>query len=298
MNLEEVILEEEKVLYEVMPEANRLVDRHLSQAKDWYPHVFVPWEKGRNFDEVNDWSPDEFPLPDVARSALLVNLLTEDNLPYYYRTISAHMMKFDGLREWSLRWTAEESRHSIVIRDYLTVTRAVDPWLLEDMRIAQLSSGIVPEPPTPIETLAYVTMQELATRISHRNTGKLIDDPVGFNIMARVSQDENLHHLFYRDILEACMEVNPSLTIRAISRQTRNFEMPGTGIPGFNEHAKAIAKANIYNFKLHHEQILKPLIERRWKAENISGLNEDGEKELGLLMRHMAKMEKVISRFS
>lgn len=292
------IKKEDEILSQVMPEANSFVARHLEQSKDWYPHVFVPWEEGRNFEETNDWSPDEYPLPDSVRSALLVNLLTEDNLPYYYRTISSHMMKFDGLKEWSHRWTAEEARHSMVIRDYLVVTRAVDPWRLEDMRMAQMSGGAVPEPPTPIETLAYVTFQELATRISHRNTGKLIDDPVGFNIMSRVAQDENLHHLFYRDMVEACMSVDPNLTLNAITNQVVHFQMPGVGIPEFNNHAKAIAKAEIYNFKLHYEQILKPLINRRWKIEDMTGLNDMGQQAQEKLIAHMHKMEKTVSRFS
>ena len=31
---------------------------------------------------------------------------------------------------WVGRWTAEEGRHAIVLRDYLTVTRNIDPVLL------------------------------------------------------------------------------------------------------------------------------------------------------------------------
>ena len=59
-------------------------------------------------------------MADGLRSALLVNLLTEDNLPHYFRAIDQIFGADGPWGEWSRRWTAEEGRHSIVIRDYLT----------------------------------------------------------------------------------------------------------------------------------------------------------------------------------
>ncbi|HEX2772524.1 MAG TPA: acyl-ACP desaturase, partial [Micromonosporaceae bacterium] len=60
------------------------LERHLGMAKEWFPHEYVPWSEGRNFDgPLGDtaWSPEDSSIPDVARTALVVNLLTEDNLP-------------------------------------------------------------------------------------------------------------------------------------------------------------------------------------------------------------------------
>ena len=76
--------------------------------------------------------------------------------------------------------------------------------------MAQVSCGQVPEPDTPQEGLVYVALQELATRIAHHNTGKLVDDPVGYEVMKRVASDENRHHLFYRDLCTAALEIDPS----------------------------------------------------------------------------------------
>src|SRR5690606_2008201 len=119
-----------------------------------------PWSQAHDFGE--EWNPETI-LPEPVRAALLVNLLTEDNLPYYYRTISGNFGRDEAWGEWSRRWTAEEARHSIVIRDYLHATHAIDPWELERARMQQMSDGVVPEPETPIDTLAYVAAQELAT---------------------------------------------------------------------------------------------------------------------------------------
>src|SRR5215213_2057830 len=119
-------------------------------------------------------------MPEAVRSSLFVNLLTEDNLPYYFRTIEAMFGRDSAWGEWSRRWTAEEGRHSIVIRDYLTVTRAVDPVALERGRMQQMSYGFHQPIDGPAEGFVYVALQKLATRISHRNTGKLLDDPAGY----------------------------------------------------------------------------------------------------------------------
>src|ERR671913_477785 len=189
------------LLHELTPTVEQLLERHLASAKEWFPHEVVPWSRGRDFDPEQAWEPgdSELTLADEVRSALFVNLLTEDNLPYYFRTIERMFGADSVWGTWARRWTAEEGRHSIVIRDYLTVTRAIDPVTLERARMTQVSDGVVPEPETPQDGFAYVALQELATRIAHHNTGKLLTDKAGYDVMKRVAADENRHYLFYRD---------------------------------------------------------------------------------------------------
>jgi len=206
------------LLQELAPEACRLLERHLSTAQEWFPHEFVPWSRGRDFEPGEVWDPHVYPVPDAVRSALFVNLLTEDNLPYYFRTIEGLLGADGPWGEWVRRWTAEEGRHAMVIRDYLTVTEALDPVELERGRMQQVSHGVTPEPPTQAEVMVYVALQELATRISHRATGKLLEDPAGYRVMARVAADENLHFLFYRDLVSAAIKADPSTMVVGTSR--------------------------------------------------------------------------------
>jgi acyl-[acyl-carrier-protein] desaturase len=280
------------LLSELEPVTVRLLDRHLAQSKEWFPHQLVPYSQGRDFEPGYEWSPDDASLPADVRSSLFVNLLTEDNLPYYFRTIEAMFGRDSAWGEWSRRWTAEEGRHSIVIRDYLTVTRALDPVGLERARMAQVSCGQVPEPGTPQEGLVYVALQELATRIAHHNTGKLIADPVGYEVMKRVASDENRHHLFYRDLCTAALEIDPSGMVVAIEQQVREFEMPGTGIVDFETHARAIAKAGIYDFQIHHAQILVPVVLRQWGVEDLTGLDDEAERARDALVKRIERIGK------
>lgn len=286
------------LLAELAPEAERLLERHLSGTKEWHPHTMVPWSRGRDFDPDYEWSPEETNLSEPVRAALFVNLLTEDNLPYYFRDIERMFGRDGAWGEWVRRWTAEEARHSAVIRDYLTVTRAVDPGELEDARMVQMAGGRVPEPPSAADGLVYVTLQELATRISHRNTGEHLKDAdrVGYDIMRRVAIDENHHFLFYRDMATAMLEVDPSLVVKAMERQIIGFAMPGEGIPDFGSRAKIIANAGIYDLSLHYEQILDPVVVRHWNLGEITGLDAEAEQARDRVMAYIEKSGRVASR--
>jgi acyl-[acyl-carrier-protein] desaturase len=256
----------------------------------------VPWGRGRDFEPGWEWTAEESSLPAAVRSSLFVNLLTEDNLPYYFDVLDATFDRDSVWGEWTRRWTAEEGRHSIVIRDYLTITRAVDPVELERARMVQVTTGQIPRPEVPEDVLAYVSLQEMATRIAHLNTGKLLDDPAGYEIMKRVAADENRHHLFYRSLVSAALEIDPSAMVRAIERQVRTFAMPGTAIPGFNEHAKAIAKAGMYNFRIHHEQILVPIVLHHWAIDRIEGLDASAEQARMALLERIDRIGAVARR--
>ena len=115
------------LLAEVEPAVAKLLDRHIGVAKEWFPHDYIPYSLGRDYDK-EPWTPDQPRLSGVAQTAFEVNLLTEDNLPSYHRLIHKMFSKGDGAwKNWINRWTAEEGRHAIVIRDYLVVTRNIDP---------------------------------------------------------------------------------------------------------------------------------------------------------------------------
>jgi len=284
------------LLYELEGEVEKLLERHYTATKMWHPHTLVPWSRGEDFEPDYEWSPEEANIPPEVRSALFVNLLTEDNLPYYFRDIERMFGEEGPWGEWTRRWTAEEARHAAVIRDYLTVTRAIDPVALEEGRMVQMCGGKVPRPPSAIDGLVYVTLQELATRISHRNTGALLDDRAGYDIMRRVAIDENHHFLFYRDAASAALEIDPSETVRAMERQVIGFAMPGEGIPDFVEHAKVIANAGIYNLSVHHDQILEPIVLKHWCLADLTGLDAEAEQARERVMAYIAKSERVAAR--
>ena len=296
-------MDQAALIEELEPVAAKLLERHMGVAKEWFPHELVPYSRGKDFEPGRQWVPEDADfgsagteIDEAVRSALYLNLLTEDNLPYYFRDIDRLFGSDTAFGEWARNWTAEEGRHSIVMRDYFTVTRALDPIALERGRMTQVRGGQVPTPNDAFEALAYVSMQELATRISHRNTGKLMKDEMGTAIMSRVGNDENLHYLFYRDLTSAALELDPSSTVLGIERAVRTFS--GLGIPNFEALSREVAKAGIYDLLIHHDQILEPVIMRHWKLMELTGLSDEAEAARESIVKRMARTAKVGKRLS
>ncbi|MFG3699252.1 acyl-ACP desaturase [Micromonospora sp. NPDC047620] len=294
------VLSQTALLLELEPVVETNLDRHLSMAKEWFPHEYVPWSEGRTFDGPlggEAWSETDSTIPDIARTALIVNLLTEDNLPSYHHQIATLFGQDGAWGTWVHRWTAEEARHGTAIRDYLTVTRAVDPVALERARMVHMSTGYRnAHDEEMLHSLAYVSFQELATRISHRNTGKATGDPTCDALLARVAADENLHMVFYRNLLAAAFELAPGQAMRAVADVLADFQMPGNGIEGFARKSVAIALAGIYDLRQHRDEVVVPVL-RQWDVFNVAGLDADGEAARDQIAAHLDDLERAASRF-
>ncbi|WP_341267868.1 acyl-ACP desaturase [Gordonia malaquae] len=302
-----------ELLRELEPIAENNVNRHLKTARDWNPHDYVPWDEGRNFAELGgkDYDPEDSKLDDVAKAAMITNLLTEDNLPSYHRVIADNFSMDSAWGHWVGRWTAEENRHGIAMRDYLVVTRGVDPNALEEARMIHMTNGYDPmlaaadrademaangEEIGLLHSVAYVTFQELATRVSHRNTGKACNDPVADRMLQRIAADENLHMIFYRNICGAGMDIAPDQTLRAVADIVTNFQMPGAGMPNFRRHGVLMAKHGIYDLRQHLEEVIQPVL-RKWNVFERTDFGPKGEQTREELAAFLDQLDKDATRF-
>jgi len=276
------------------------LERHIATTKDWYPHEYVPWSEGRTFAgplNGDAWEAKDSKLTPIAQDSLVLNLLTEDNLPSYHTEIAFSMGRDGAWNSWLNRWTAEEARHGIVLRDYLMATRGVDPNELEDLRMAHMQVGYeTPYPNDMLHTVAYVTFQELATRISHRNTGRISNDAICEGMLARVALDENLHMLFYRNLLGAALKLEPNATMRAITDVVTNFQMPGAGMPGWGRKSVQIALAGIYDLQLHLNDVVMPVL-RAWGIFDMDTLTGDGAAARDELSAYLKSASEDVAKF-
>lgn len=276
------------------------LNRHLGVAKEWFPHSYVPWSQGEDFDGPlggTAWEVGQSKLNETARTSLLLNLLTEDNLPSYHHEIAGLFGRDGAWGTWVHRWTAEEGRHSIAIRDYLLATRSVDPVELERARMTHMGAGYVsPHTHHVLNSLAYVSFQELATRISHRNTGSYSGDKLCDQLLQKVANDENLHMVFYRNLLSAGFELAPDQTMLAVLDVVRNFQMPGAGVENFGRKSVQIAVAGIYNLRIHRDEVLAPVL-RNARVFERTDLGPEGEQAREELAFVMDGLECAAARF-
>lgn len=288
------------LLSEIAPEVERLYNRHLEAPRLWYPHEQIDWGEGESFSD-RPWSASDYPLPDGVRSAIYVNLLTEDNLPYYTNTLLSHAPKDHPIGDWNRQWTMEENRHAMVMRDWVHVSRCIDPTLLEDGRRVQMGTGQVPNPATFADLICYVSFQEKATQVAHRNTGAHLPktDKVGRNVLALVAGDETKHYLFYRDLSMAGFSIDPSTMMIAAVKQVTAFAMPGTGIPNFTRHAVRIAREGIYGLGQFLRDVLDPVL-GLWDVDHLEGLSAEAERArlelVAVIEKITASVERVAQR--
>jgi acyl-[acyl-carrier-protein] desaturase len=281
----------EILLEEISGDVVRLYDRHMQAPRLWYPHEQIDWGSGESF-TMRAWAASDYELPAGVRSAILVNLITEDGLPYFTNILLRNTPANHPLLDWNHQWTTEENRHAMTMRDWVHISRCIDPVLLEDGRRASLQSGVAPNPETFADLICYTTLQERATQIAHRNTGSHLskEDKMGRTVLGLLAGDETKHYFFYRDLAKAAFLVNPSLMMEAFARQASNFAMPGTAIPGFVRHAVRISREGIYGLAQYTGEVLAPVIEY-WGIEHVEGLDESGERARRALASTLAGLK-------
>jgi len=287
-----------RLLHELEPVVTQNLERHFDVARPWMPHDYVPWSRGRDFAFLGgeDWKPEDSPLDPVAKTAMIVNLLTEDNLPSYHREIATRFGRDGAWGTWVGQWTAEEGRHAVALRDYLVVTRGVDPVKLEHLRMEHMTAGYDSGDKTMLQALAYVSFQELATRVSHRNTGKATGCPLAEQLLQRIALDENLHMVFYRNLMAAALDVAPDDAMAAIRDEVVGFQMPGAGMSDYTRNSVIIAKAGIYDLRLHHDAVVQPVL-KFWRIFEREDFGPEGDKAREELATFLLGLDAQASRF-
>ncbi|MDT5152509.1 MAG: acyl-[acyl-carrier-protein] desaturase [Mycobacterium sp.] len=288
-----------QLLHELEPVVEQNINRHMRMRKDWNPHDYIPWSDGKNYYALGgqDWEPGQSVLSEVAQVSMLQNLLTEDNLPSYHREIAMNFSMDGPWGFWVNRWTTEENRHGIALRDYLVVTRAIDPLELEELRMEQVTRGFSPGQghqgdmfaESLFDSVIYVTFQELATRVSHRNTGKACNETIADQLLQRVSADENLHMIFYRDVSAAGLDMAPNQAMKSLHRVLRNFKMPGYTVPEFRRKAVIIAVGGVYDPRIHLDDVVMPVL-KKWRIferEDFTGEAAEMRDDLGKLVEEL-----------
>ena len=282
------LLSKVEVLRDLEPLVGEMMDNHERKRDLWFPSDLLG--------PAEDADPDAHlaalrrraeGIPDHARAALALNLLTEEGLPHFHRLLAVYLGQDSAWGKWNNLWTAEEDRHGQVIHDYTRDARLFHQRKLEEMQFAYLREGFNPAwDKDPYRVFVYTTVQERATQHSHAATGRLVgqyDEGLEM-VLQNVAQDEARHFAFYRNVFSAILERDPNQALHSASFILPAIDMPAVAMPGFKELADVIRRSGIYGprdyLRIVQEQI------RFWRVESLTGLNELGraaqEKILGI----------------
>ena len=279
-------LTDPELIRELEPVVEAGLNQHFAATRNWTPHDYVPWSDGPTSARwvATIGISSESRLSEVARIAMVTNLLTEDNLPSYHRAIAEYFTLDDAWGTGSTggpwRRTGTASRCATTWSSPGRWTR----WRLERPGLLQVTAGFSPgqqgqgaiRPESFLDALVYVTFQELATRVSHRNTGRACEEPVADALLKRMAFDENLHMIFYRGVGAAASIWRPTRPCTSICRILVNFQMPGFSIPNFRRNAVKMAVGGIYDMRQHLDEVVLPVL-RKWRIferDDFSGVGQ------------------------
>ena len=181
-------------------------------------------------------------LPKPVTDALEILLITKDNLAGYHRELVEHFILEEKWGRWIGRWTAEEHLHAVALRNYLVVTREIDPAANEDVRVEHVMKGYRADDYSQIETLVFMALLERAHAVFCRNLQAQIDEPVLKALVGRIARDEERHEEFFANLVAHCLTYDRDETVAAIARRAAAFEPIGADIDAYQDKVRVVAE--------------------------------------------------------
>lgn len=284
-----------EVLRDLEQTVVELMEQHERKRPLWMPNELLGPKPGEDPDaHVAELRKRAEGIPDSARAALALNMLTEEGLPHFHRLLAVYLGDDSHWQAWNNLWTAEEDRHGVILHDYVRDTRILNQTRLEQMQFSYLKSGFQPDwDKDPYRVFAYTTLQERATQQSHSETGRIIGqyEPLLAEVLGNVATEEARHFSFYRTIFEEILKRDPNEALISAGHILPSIEMPGHTMPGFREIADVIRRAGIYGprdyLRIVQEQI------RYWRIDAVNGLNELGRKAQEKILEIPARLQRI-----
>ncbi|MCV7259704.1 acyl-ACP desaturase [Mycobacterium shimoidei] len=236
------------LILELEPVVEQLMDHHLNTEELWFAHDYVPFDRGENFALLGgrDWDPSQATLPRVVTDACEILLITKDNLAGRHRELVEHFILEDWWGRWLGRWTAEEHLHAVALRNYLVVTREVDPVANEEVRVEHVMKGYRADHYSQIETLVYMAFFERAHAVFCRNLAAQIEEPVLAGLIGRIAKDEERHEDFFAKLVAHCLDYTREETVAAIAARAAEFDVVGADIDAYQDKVQKMAEAGIF----------------------------------------------------
>jgi acyl-[acyl-carrier protein] desaturase len=234
---------------ELEPVVEENLARHVATEEMWYAHDFVPFDKGENFAFLGgtDWDESSVTLPKPVTDALEILLIVKDNLAGYHRELVEHFILDEKWGRWLGRWTAEEHLHAVALRNYLVVTREIDPSANEDVRVQHVMKGYRADTYSQIETLVFMAFLERAHAVFCRNLQTQITEPILASMVGRIAKDEERHEEFFANLVAHCLTTQREETIAAIATRAAGFEAIGADIDAYADKVRVVAEARIFD---------------------------------------------------
>ena len=242
---------------EVLAAIYRLFRDYFDQAerkRRWSIREDVPWDRCSR--ELNP------AISDVVETFCAVEMFLPD---YLAKTIPG-VRAMRGRAWFFANWGYEESKHSMVLEDWLLRSKA-----RTDEQMADLHSDVVShEWDLPYDDnrvmLCYTLVQELATWLHYVQLRKIVQAEGGCPALQRVltlvSIDERAHYDFFRRMVAIYLEFDREGTLEALRRVVNTFAMPSIHmLTDSKARIAAVKDMFIFDDHIYLDQVVAPVLD-------------------------------------
>lgn len=286
-----------EVLLDMESAVQHEIEQHKARRNLWFPNDHL----SADADQAGEWEEEvrimrerARSIPDAVRVALALSLLTEEGLPHFHRLIAIHFGGESSWTAWNNLWTAEEDRHGCAIRDYVRDARVYNMGALERFQYLYIEAGFDPDwERDPYRLIAYTSLQEKATQISHAGISRLASshEPMLQRVLAHVASDEARHHMFYRAVFGEMLARDPNGALVSLQKVLSSFSMPGHSVACFDDMSEVIRRSGIFGPR-QFQKVVEDLLEF-WKIGAMVGLSAEGAKAQEKMMKVPVRMQRM-----
>ena len=304
-----------EVMHHLEGFVQEVMDKYLKPVDtNWQPADLLPDAREEDFFQKVKALQESCQELDYDYWAVLIgDTITEEALPTYeswlvaMEGVSQENGRGNTWAQWVRSWTAEENRHGDLLNKFLYLSGRVDMRAMEVSTQYLIADGFdIQTGADPYRNFVYTSFQELATNLSHGRVGALAKK-ADSNELARIcgiiAGDEMRHARAYMAFVKKIFEVDPNEMMLAFEdMMKKKIVMPAhflreTGVKmgsTFEHFSNAAQRLGVYTAQ-DYVQILQKLI-KDWEIENMSGLDETGEKARDYLMALPARLDRIAGR--
>jgi acyl-[acyl-carrier-protein] desaturase len=236
----------ERGIWKIYQEFFALAEKH----RRWSLQDDVPWDRCN-------------PHTDPAVAAVVESFCAvELFLPDYVGKFLPLVRGFRGRAWFAANWGYEESKHSLVLQEWLLRSGHRSEGQLEAVQ----DWAVVGEwhlPTDDVRGLAcYTLAQELATWLHYRNLRLLVGqtDPALSKLLGFIAVDERAHFDFYAKVLRLHLQDDRAGTLEQLRRVLNGFAMPAVHLLADSaQRVAAVKNLNIFNESLFYSEVYLPI---------------------------------------
>lgn len=281
---------------------------------NWQPSDFTPdLGSDAGMQQLLELREEAARLPEDTLAILVGDMITEEALPSYASWIST--LEGVGVSgepktawgAWNRAWCGEENRHGDLLNRWLYLSGRVNMREVE-VTIQHLirDGGDTQNENDPYRTFIYTSFQEIATRISHLNVGKIARAAGAqrlYELSAKIAGDEQRHARAYKYFIERILEVDTNEALLAFQdMMKKKITMPamymrerGARIGDTFKKFEAVATRTGVYTGWDYVQIVEDLL-RDWDIEHFTGLSPAAAKAQDYLCSLPDRYKKLLSR--